>query len=152
MSELVTIAENRRARHDYAIADTYECGIVLLGSEVKSLRERRLNFSDAYGLLKDGEVFVIGLTIEPYKFSTLFNHEPTRTRKLLLNKKEIKKIERELAKKGATLVPLKMYFKDGKAKILIGIGTGKTSVDKREDLKKRDANREVARIMRRGNR
>jgi SsrA-binding protein len=152
MSELVTIAENRRARHDYAITDTYECGIVLLGSEVKSLRERRLNFSDAYALLKGGEVFVIGLTIEPYKFSTLFNHEPTRTRKLLLNKKEIKKIERETAKKGCTLVPLKMYFKDGKAKILIGVGTGKTSVDKREDLKKRDANREVARVMRRGNR
>lgn len=152
MSELVTIAENRRARHDYTISDTWECGIVLLGSEVKSLRERRLNFSDAYAILKGGEVFIIGLTIEPYKFSTLFNHEPTRTRKLLLNRREIKKIEREIAKKGSTLVPLKMYFKDGKAKLLIGIGTGKTSVDKREDLKKRDSEREVARVMRRGNR
>lgn len=152
MSELVTIAENRRARHDYTISDTWECGIVLLGSEVKSLRERRLNFSDAYAILKAGEVFIIGLTIEPYKFSTLFNHEPTRTRKLLLNRREIKKIEREIAKKGSTLVPLKMYFKDGKAKLLIGIGTGKTNVDKRQDLKKRDSEREVARVMRRGNR
>lgn len=152
MSEIVQIAENRRARHDYAISDTIECGIVLLGSEVKSLRERRLNFSDAYALLKGGEVFVIGLTIEPYKFSTLFNHEPTRTRKLLLNRKEISKLEKEITRKGSTLVPLKIYFKDGKAKLLLGIGTGKTKVDKREDLKKRDAGREVARVMRRGNR
>jgi SsrA-binding protein len=152
MSEIVAIAENRRARHDYAISETYECGIVLLGSEVKSLRDKRLNFSDAYALLKGGEVFVIGLTIEAYRFGTHFNHDPTRTRKLLLNRKEINKIEREIAKKGSTLVPLKMYFKDGKAKILIGIGVGKTSVDKRQDLKKREAGREVARVMRRGNR
>jgi SsrA-binding protein len=152
MSEIVQIAENRRARHDYAISDTFECGIVLLGSEVKSLRERRLNFSDAYAILKGGEVFVIGLTIEHYRFGTHFNHDPTRTRKLLLNRKEITKLEKEITRKGSTLVPLKMYFKDGRAKLLIGIGVGKSSVDKREDLKKRDANREVARVMRRGNR
>lgn len=152
MSEIVAIAENRRARHDFTISDTFECGMVLLGSEVKSVRERRLNFSDAYALLKGGEVFVIGLTIEPYKFATLFSHDPTRTRKLLLNRKEIEKIQREIAKKGSTLVPLKLYFKDGRVKLLIGIGVGKTSVDKREDIKKRDAGREVARVMRRGSR
>lgn len=148
--EIVTVAENRRARHDFAIGDTFECGMVLLGTEVKSLRERRLNFSDAYALVKGGEIFIIGLTIEPYRFSTQFAHDPTRTRKLLLNRREINKIERELARKGSTLVPLKLYFKKGRAKLLIGIGVGKTSVDKREDIKRRDADREVARVMRRG--
>lgn len=149
---IVPVAENRRARHDFAIGDTYECGIALLGTEVKSLRERRLNFSDAYALLKGGEIFIIGLMIEAYRFGTHFNHDATRTRKLLLNRKEITKIEKEITRKGSTLVPLKIYFKNGRAKILIGIGIGKSSVDKREDLKRKDADREVARVMRRGNR
>lgn len=147
---IVPIAENRRARYDFAIGDTYECGIALLGTEVKSLRERRLNFSDAYALYKDGEIFIIGLSIEAYRFGTHFNHDATRTRKLLLNRREIDKIGREIAKKGTTLVPLKMYFKNGRAKLLIGIGVGKSSVDKREDLKRREADREVARVMHRG--
>lgn len=149
---IVPVAENRRARHDYAVTDTFECGLVLLGTEVKSLRDRRLNFSDSYGLMKDGELFIIGLTIEPYKFGTHVNHEPNRTRKLLLNRREITKIGRELAKKGLTLVPLKIYFKNGRAKILIGIGAGKSNIDKRQDLKRKDADREVARVMRRGSR
>lgn len=149
---IVPIAENRRARHDFSIGDTYECGIALVGTEVKSLRDGRLNFSDSYAFLKEGELFIIGLTIESYRFSTHFNHDPTRTRKLLLNRREITKISKEISRKGSTLVPLKMYFKNGRAKLLLGVGIGKTNVDKREDLKRKDADREVARVMRRGNR
>jgi len=144
------IAENRRARHDYAITDTYECGIVLLGTEVKSLRAHRVNFSDSYVLIKNGEVFIIGLTIQPWTHGTHENHEPDRTRKLLLNRKEIKKIAKESQIKGASLIPVKLYFKNGKAKVLVGIGKGKTKIDKREDVKRRDADREVARVMHRG--
>lgn len=150
--KIVPIAENRKARHNFTIGDAYECGIALLGTEVKSLREGRLNFADAYAFLRDGEIFIIGLMIEIYRFGTHFNHDPTRTRKLLLNRREITKITKEIARKGSTLVPLKMYFKNGRAKLLLGIGIGKTNVDKRQDLKRKDADREVARVMRRGNR
>lgn len=148
--DIVPIAENRRARHDYAIIDTYECGIVLLGTEVKSLRARHVNFGDAYALLKESEVFLIGLKIEPYIFGTHVNHEKDRTRKLLLNRREINKLKKEITRKGLTLVPLKLYFKRGRAKVLIAIAQGKTHFDKRQDLKRKDANREVARVMRRG--
>ncbi len=149
-TDIVNIAENRRARYDYSIFDTYECGIALLGTEVKSLRARHLNFSDAYALLKGGEIFLIGLKIEPYIYGTHINHMADRTRKLLLHKKEIQKIQREIQKKGSTLIPLKLYFKNGRVKVLIAIAQGKSKVDKREDIKKRDADREVSRVMRRG--
>jgi SsrA-binding protein len=147
---IVSIAENRRARFDYAILDTFECGIVLHGTEVKSLRDRHVNFGDAYALLKDGEVFLIGLKIEPYKYGTHVNHESDRTRKLLLHKKEISKLFKETQRKGSTLIPLKLYFKNGRAKVLLGLAEGKSNVDKRQDIKKREGDREVARVMRRG--
>jgi SsrA-binding protein len=146
----VNIAENRRAKFDYAILDTYECGLVLLGTEVKALRDRHVNFGDAYALLKDHEVFLLGLKIEPYKYGTHQNHETDRTRKLLLNRREIDKLERETGRKGLTLIPLKIYFKDGKAKVLIGLAEGKSKVDKRDTIKQREGDREVARVMRRG--
>jgi len=148
----LNIAENRRARHDYAITDTIECGIVLKGSEVKSLRLRHVNFGDAYALLKDQEVFLIGLKIEPYAFTTIETQEPDRTRKLLLHKREILKLMREVQQKGTTLIPLKLYFKKGVAKVLLGLAKGKSKVDKRYTIKKREAEREVARALRRGQR
>ena len=144
------IAENRRAKFDYEISDTYECGIVLKGTEVKSLRAHHVNFADAYALLKNAEVFLIGLKIERYSHASHETHEPDRTRKLLLNRSEIKKIFKSTKEKGLTLIPLKLYFKGGKAKVLIGVGKGKSKVDKRQDLKRKDADREVARALRRG--
>ncbi len=147
---IIRIAENRRARHDYAITETFEAGMELLGTEVKSLRAGNVHFESAYALVKDGNVFIIGLTIDPFKFGTHANHEPDRTRRLLLNRKEIDKIEKLTRERGTTLVPLKLYFKKSWAKVLLGIGTGKSDVDKRQDLKRRDADREVARAMRRG--
>ena len=146
----VNIAENRRARYDYAILDTYECGISLLGTEVKSLRNRHLNFSDAYALVKNNEIFLIGLKIEPYIYGTHGNHAADRTRKLLLHKKQILKIQKEMQRKNCTLIPLKLYFKNGRAKVLIALAEGKSKTDKRQDIKRRDADREVARVMRRG--
>jgi SsrA-binding protein len=149
-NHIVAISENRRARFDYEILETFECGLVLLGTEVKSLRDKHVSFSDAYAIIKGGEVFLLGLNIEPYKNSSYFGHTPDRTRKLLLNAREIKKISKALAIKGQTLVPLKLYFKNGRAKVLIGIAKGKSSVDKRDTIKKRDTDRQIARVMRRG--
>jgi SsrA-binding protein len=145
-----TIAENRRARHDYAIVETFEAGLELLGTEVKSLRGRHVSFTDAYAIVKDGEMWLLGLKIEPYHHGTHENHERDRTRKLLLHRAEIDKLQRLMSERGNTLVPLKLYFKHGWAKVLIGVGKGKTDVDKRQDLKRRDADREVARVLRRG--
>lgn len=147
---ILLIAENRRARFDYALGETYECGMVLKGSEVKSLRARHVNFSDSYGLLKDGELFLLGLKLEPYSHGTHVNHEATRTRKLLLNKKELKRIFRETKEKGATIVPLKIYFKNGKAKVLMGLAKGKSKGDKRQTIKDREANKELSRVLKRG--
>jgi SsrA-binding protein len=144
------ISENRRARHNYTIEDTYECGIVLEGSEVKSIRDHHISFSDAYALIKNGEIFVIGLRIEKYKQATHDEIDPERTRKLLLHKKEIKRIERALGIKSASLIPLKIYLKKGRVKILIGIGTGKSKVDKRQTIKERDTKKELARVLKRG--
>lgn len=144
------IAENRRARHDYAITETFEAGMELRGTEVKSLRNRNVHFESAYAMIKNGEAYLIGLTIDPFKYGTHENHEPDRTRRLLLHRREIARIEKLTREKGTTLIPLKLYFKHAWAKVLLGIGTGKSNVDKREDLKRRDADREVARAMRRG--
>lgn len=148
----MNIAENRRAKFDYAILDTYECGLVLLGTEVKSLRDKHVSFGDAYALLKNHELFLLGLKIEPYRYGTHQNHESDRTRKLLLHKREITKLERETMRKGLTLIPLKLYFKEGKAKVLIAVAEGKTKIDKRDTIKQREGNREVARAMHRGQR
>lgn len=147
---IVTIAENRRARHDYAIEVTFEAGLQLLGTEVKSMRDRHVSFTDAYAIVKDGEALLLGLKIEPYHHGTHENHERDRTRKLLLHRSEIDKLETLVTEKGNTIVPLKLYFKHGWAKVLLGVGKGKSSVDKRQDLRRKEADREVARAMRRG--
>lgn len=147
---MLQIAENKRARFDYQILDTYECGLVLLGTEVKALRDRHISFGDSYALLKNGELFLLGIRIEPYKYGTHQNHETDRTRKLLLHRKELDKLAKESDRKGRTLIPLKLYFKDGRAKVLLGVAEGKTKGDKRESIKEREADREVARVMKRG--
>ena len=143
-----SIARNKRARHDYHITDTWEAGIVLTGSEVKSLRNGKANISDAYGIVKEGEVLLLNLHISPYEQASFFNHEPTRTRKLLLHKKEIKKLIGSVERQGLTLVPLELYFKRGKAKVAIGLGRGKKLYDKRADEKKRDDQRDMQRAVR----
>jgi SsrA-binding protein len=144
------IARNKRARHDYEILDTWEAGIVLTGTEVKALRDGRANLTDAYGFVKDGEVFLLNLHIGAYANGNLFNHEATRTRKLLLHKREIRRMIGSVERQGLTLVPLDLYFKNGKVKTRISLARGKAQHDKREDLKKRDADREIARVLRRG--
>src|SRR5512141_114269 len=146
--ETESIARNRRARHDYQILDTWEAGIVLTGSEVKSLRSGKANISDAYGIVKDGEVHLLNLHISPYEQASYFNHEPTRTRKLLLHRREIRKLIGAVERQGLTLVPIELYFKRGKAKVLLGLGRGKKLYDKRADEKRRDDERDIQRAVR----
>ena len=147
-SEKESIARNKRARHDYHIIDTWEAGIVLTGSEVKSLRNGKANISDAYGIVREGEVQRLNLHISPYEQASYFNHEPTRTRKLLLHKREIRKMIGSVERQGLTLVPLELYFKRGKVKVAIGLGRGKKLFDKRADEKKRDDERDMQRAVR----
>ena len=142
------VAENRKARHNYHVLDTLECGIALVGSEVKSLRTGTLSLDEAYGTVKDGEVWLVGANIAEYSYSHDLNHVPKRRRKLLLHRREIKKFAGQAYEKGLTLVPLKVYFKSGRAKVLLGICKGKQKHDKRESLKKRDAQRDIDRAMR----
>ena len=142
------IAKNRRARHDYIILDTYEAGIVLAGTEVKSLREGKANLSDAYGIVRDGEIYLINLHISVYERASYNNHEPTRTRKLLLHKREITRLIGAIERQGLTLVPLELYFKNGVAKVAMALGKGKKLHDKRDAEKQRDADREIARAVR----
>jgi SsrA-binding protein len=143
------IARNKRARHDYAIEDTVEAGLVLTGTEVKSLRAGRASLTDGFGLITDSEAWLHGVHIPEYTQGTWTNHEPRRIRKLLLHRKEIERLARSTQERGLTLVPLSLYFKDGKAKIELGVARGKRSYDKRQDLAKRDAAREVERELRR---
>jgi SsrA-binding protein len=147
-TEREPIARNRRARHDYQILDTWEAGIVLTGSEVKSLREGKANISDAYGIVNNGEVHLLNLHISPYEKASHFNHEPTRTRKLLLHRREIRKMIGAVERQGLTLVPLELYFKKGMVKVALGLGRGKKLYDKRADEKKRDDDREMLRAVR----
>ena len=142
------IARNKRARHDYQIIDTWEAGIVLTGTEVKSLREGKANLTDSYGILNDGEIFLLNLHIPPYEQGNRFNHEPTRTRKLLMHRKEIRKLIGAVERQGLTLVPLEMYFKRGVAKVTLALGKGKKLHDKRADEKKREDQRDMARAVR----
>jgi SsrA-binding protein len=142
------IARNKRARHDYQIIDTWEAGIVLTGTEVKSLREGKANLTDSYGILNDGELFLLNLHIPPYEQGNRFNHEPTRTRKLLMHRKEIRKLIGAVERQGLTLVPLEMYFKRGVAKVTVALGKGKKLHDKRADEKKREDQRDMARAVR----
>lgn len=144
-----SIAKNRAARHDFAISDTWEAGIVLTGTEVKALREGKANITDAFGIVRDGEVYLLNMHISPYERGGYVNHEPTRLRKLLLHAREIRRLIGAVERQGQTLVPLELYFKGGRAKVRLGLGKGKKAHDKREDLKKRDAEREMARVMRR---
>jgi SsrA-binding protein len=137
------VASNRRARRNYTIVETVEAGFALLGSEVKSLREGRLDLKDSYALVKGGEVYLVGAYIGPYEFARDGGHEPERERKLLLHRREIDRIGGQIAEKGLTLIPLQVYFKEGKAKVELGLAKGKTSYDKRETLKERDADREM---------
>lgn len=146
--EIESIAKNRRARHDYTIIDTWEAGLVLTGSEVKSLREGKANLSDAYGIVRDGEIYLINLHISLYERASYNNHEPTRTRKLLLHKREIGRLIGAIERQGLTLIPLELYFKRGIAKVAIALGKGKKQHDKREDAKAKDADREIARAVR----
>jgi SsrA-binding protein len=142
------IARNRRARHDYHIEDVYEAGLVLTGTEVKSLRAGRASLSDGFGQIADGEAWLHNVHIPEYTQGTWTNHEPRRIRKLLMHRKEIGRLSRETAERGLTLVPLSLYFKDGKAKVELGLARGKRTYDKRHDLAKRDAAREVDRALR----
>jgi SsrA-binding protein len=139
------IASNKTARLNYDIGDTYEAGIVLTGTEVKALRGGKANLKDSYAVVKDDEVFLREMHISHYDHGNRFNHEPLRARKLLLHKREIKKLYGKSREKGLALVPLKLYFKDGKVKVEIGIGKGKKLYDRREDIKKREERRDIAR-------
>jgi SsrA-binding protein len=147
-TETESIARNRRARHDYHILDTWEAGLVLTGTEVKALRNGKATIADAYATVTNGEVFLLNLHIGQYVQGHQFNHEPTRTRKLLLHKKEIKKMIGAVERQGLTLIPLDMYFKRGRAKVVIGLGRGKKLHDKRASEKKRDDERSIARVVR----
>ena len=143
------IAVNRKARHDFFIEDEYEVGLVLKGTEVKSLRLGKVNLKDSYARIKDGEMFVYQMHIGPYPFAHYENHDPLRTRKLLLHKQEIKRMYAKVNEKGHTLVPLKIYFKDGKVKMSLALAKGKRQYDKREAIKRRDEQRELARERKR---
>ena len=147
-NEIQSIARNKRARFDYEILDTWEAGLVLTGTEVKSLRDGRANISDAYGIVKDGEVFLLNLHISQYERGGYTNHEPARTRKLLLHRKEIRRLIGAVERQGLTLIPLELYFKKGMAKVALALGKGKKLHDKRDTERERDAAREIARAVR----
>ena len=143
------VAQNKKARYNYFIEDTYEAGIVLKGTEVKSLRQGRASLKDSYARIKNGEVFVYQMHISPYPWAHYDNHDPLQTRKLLLHKYEIKKLYGKVNEAGYSLIPLKLYFKNGKVKVLLGLAKGKRQYDKRAALKQKQSDREVQRAMRR---
>ena len=134
---------NRKARYDYHIEDEYEAGLALTGTEIKSIRNGKMNIKDSYAIIKNEEIYLLNAHIASYEKGNIFNHNETRTRKLLMHKKEIKKLNNKLILEGYTLIPLKVYFVRGKAKIWLGLAKGKKSYDKREDIKKRDIKREI---------
>ena len=135
---------NRQASHNYFITDTYESGIVLTGTEIKSIRNGKCNIKDSYAIIKNNEVYLLNAHISPYEQGNIFNHEETRTRKLLLHKKEILKLNNKVTLEGYTLIPLKIYFKNGMAKVSLGVCKGKHTYDKKESLKEQDIKRELA--------
>ena len=138
---------NRKAKFDYEIVDTIEAGIALRGTEIKSIRNGNANLKDSYAIVRNGEVFLLNMFVSEYKEGNQFNHDETRTRKLLLHKKEILKLHDKIRLEGFTLVPLKLYFKENHAKILLGIARGKKQYDKRESIKEKDAKRDIARNL-----
>ena len=137
------VAENRKARFEYELIETYEAGIVLTGDEIKSVRLGHFSIVDCYGFIKNGEAYLLNMHISEYKEGNIFNHEETRTRKLLLHKKEILKLRDKVELQGLTLIPLKVYFKKNKAKVLLGLAKGKKTYDKRESIKERDIKRNL---------
>lgn len=147
------IAKNRSAHHEYAIEETYECGVELAGTEVKSLRERGCQISDTFALIRGGECWLMGVHIHPYSHGNIFNRDPDRRRKLLLHRKEIDHLDQKLRTRGYALVPLELYFNDhGRVKLTLGLGRGKKLYDKREDMAKRDMQREIERALKSRNR
>ena len=142
------VTENRKARHDYDILETFEAGLVLTGSEVKSLRAGRVNLKDSFARVDRGEAFLVNAHVSPYAAASRFGHEPERARKLLLHRAEIDKLTGRIQERGLTLVPLKIYFKNGRAKVLLGVGRGRRVYDKREAIKRREMERETDRAVR----
>ncbi|UOQ45883.1 SsrA-binding protein SmpB [Halobacillus salinarum] len=142
-----TIAQNKKARHDFTIEETFEAGIVLQGTEIKSIRNGRVNLKDSFARINNGEAYLHNMHISPYEQGNIYNHDPTRARKLLLHRKEINQLIGQTQQKGYSLVPLKVYIKNGVAKVLIGLGRGKKKYDKREDLKRKQVNREIDRAI-----
>jgi len=145
MEAIKVLAENRKARFQYTIDESMECGIVLQGTEVKSIKKGNFSFSDSYGRIKDGELWLIGFHVTPYEQGNIHNHLPDRERKLLVHKQEIKRLARKVDEKGFTLVPLKVYLKNGRVKLELGVCKGKKLSDKREAIKERDLRRETER-------
>jgi len=141
------IAQNRKARYEYSILDTVEAGIVLQGTEIKSIRAGRINLKDGYASIRNGEIFLNNVHIAPFEQGNQFNHDPVRTRKLLMKKKQIDRLVGEVKQGGVTLIPLKVYIKNGFAKVLIGLAKGKKQYDKRETIKRRDQDRQLRRAV-----
>lgn len=142
------IAQNKKARHEYFIEDVYECGLVLFGPEVKSIRQGKVNLKDSYCMVKGGEIFVRGMHVSPYEQGNIYNKDPFRERKLLLHKREINKLQALSQAQGMSLIPLKLYLKDGRIKLELAVAKGKKLYDKRHDLAKRDSEREIERTFR----
>lgn len=142
------VAVNKKANHDFAIEETIEAGIVLFGTEIKAIRNSKVQLRDAFVRIRNNEAWITNMHISPYDHGNQFNHDPVRSRKLLLHKKQISKLIGQTKEQGTSIVPIKMYLKDGFAKVLIGVGKGKKDYDKREDLKKKDAKREIDRALR----
>ena len=147
-SERVSVARNKRARFDYHLLETFEAGLALTGTEVKSLRSGKASIADAYGIVRDGEVFLLNAHIQPYERGGYVNHEPTRSRKLLLHRREIRRLIGAVERQGLTLIPLELYFRKGIAKVALALAKGKKLHDKRDTEKQRDAEREMARVSR----
>ena len=141
------VATNPTARHNYTIEDTYEAGIVLTGTEIKSIKQGKVNLKDSYANIKNGEVFIYGMHVSPYDFGNIYNKDPLRTRKLLLNRREINKLTGLIKQKGLTLVPISLYFSGHFVKVELGVGKGKKLYDKRQDIAKKDAERRMQKAM-----
>ena len=142
------VAQNRRAYHDYFVEETYECGLSLVGTEVKSIRQGRVNLKESFAMARGGEIFVEGMHISPYEQGNIFNHDPLRPKKLLLHKSEIRKLAGQVQRQGYALVPLQIYLKDGRMKMELGLCKGKHLHDKRDDAAEKDARRDIQRAMR----
>ena len=141
----IEIVRNKKARFNYEIVETFEAGIVLAGSEVKSLRQKKASIQESYARIKDGEAYLTGMNIAVYEMANRFNHDPVRDRKLLLHRHELKRLTGKVQEKGLTLVPLRLYFKNGKVKVELGLAQGKAKFDKRQDIRKREVDREMQR-------